>query len=104
MTSKTIEQWAIELSTGRGHTALEWANAMQRAVQRGTLAIFSLAIAPRVPMIESAEIDAWLTERNGEAEMDAPPLPANKAPKSFRQAPSPGTGHHSSRLTIGMRR
>lgn len=104
MTSRTLHDWAEELAAGRGNSPDEWANAMQRAIRRGTLAVFTLAIAPRVPMIESDEIDAWLNQRGGESELDAPPLPRNKAPASFRQAASPGTGHHAVRGTIGRRR
>lgn len=103
MNSKTIEQWAVALAAERGHSIVEWEQAMQRATARGTLGCFVESTSPRVPRILESEIRDWLTQRNGESELNAPPLPANRAPQSFRQQANPGTGHHASRLTIGMR-
>lgn len=104
MSAKTIEQWAVALASERGYSAAEWEAAMQRAIRRGTLSFYIESTAPRVPRILDTEVNDWLALRNGEAELvDSPPLPANRAPKSFRQPASPGAGHHASRLTIGMR-
>lgn len=104
MTSKTLHEWADHLTIERGHSPAEWEAAMVRAIRRGTLSFFIESTAPRIPRILESELNDWLTQRNGETELTAPqPLPLNKAPRSFRQPASPGTGHHASRLTIGMR-
>ena len=104
MSSKTLHEWAAELASERGHSVEQWEAAIQRAIQRGTLGFFIESTAPRIPRILESELNDWLTQRNGETELTAPqPLPLNKAPRSFRQPASPGTGHHASRLTIGMR-
>lgn len=104
MNSKTLHEWATELSAGRGHSPAEWETAIQRAIKRGTLSFFIESTSPRIPCILDTDIRDWLELRSGESELvDAPPLPSNRAPKSFRTPPSPGTGHHGSRLTIGMR-
>lgn len=103
MNSKTLSEWADELAAGRGHSGVEWECAMQRAIQRGTLGFFIESTAPRIPRILESELNDWLTQRNGESELDAPPLPVNRAPKSFRQPANPGAGRHGTRLTIGMR-
>ena len=103
MSAKTIEQWAVALASERGYSAAEWEAAMQRAIRRGTLSFYIESTAPRVPRILDSEINAWLNLRHGEAEIDAPPLPRNKAPASFRRAASPATGRHATRASIGRR-
>lgn len=104
MSSKTLHEWAVALAAERGHSPAEWETAMTRAIRRGTLGYFIESTAPRVPRILESELNDWLTIRNGESELvDAPPLPANKAPASFRRPASPGTGHHATRATIGRR-
>lgn len=103
MSSKTLPEWAAELASERGHSPAEWESAMVRAIRRGTLGCFVESTSPRIPRILESELNDWLTQRNGESELNAPPLPANRAPRSFRRPASPGTGHHASRLTIGMR-
>ena len=100
---RTLYEWATELACGRGHSADEWATAMQTAIRRGTLGYVLDSTAPRVPRILESELNDWLTLRHGEAELSAPALPPNRAPKSFRQPASPATGRHASRATIGRR-
>ena len=101
MSSKTLGEWAESLAAGRGHSAIEWETAMQSAIRRGTLGFFVESTAPRIPRVLESELNGWLKLRNGESELDAPPLPRNKAPASFRRPASPATGRHASRSTIG---
>lgn len=103
MNSKTLNEWATQLADERGHTAAAWESAMQSAVRRGTLSFFIESTSPRIPRILDSEINNWLKLRNGESELDAPPLTTNRAPRSFRQPASPATGHHATRATIGRR-
>ena len=103
MSSKTLSEWAESLAAARGHSPAEWEAALQAAIRRGTLGYFVESSAPRIPRILDSEINAWLKLRNGESELDPPPLPRNKAPASFRRAASPATGRHASRATIGRR-
>ena len=103
MSSKTLGEWAESLAAGRGHSPTEWETAMQSAIRRGTLSFFIESTSPRIPRILDSEITGWLKLRAGEAELDAPPLTANRAPASFRRAASPATGRHASRATIGRR-
>ena len=101
MSAKTIEQWAVALASERGYSAAEWEAAMQRAIRRGTLSFYIESTAPRIPRVLESELNGWLKLRNGESELDPPPLPANRAPASFRRPASPATGRHASRSTIG---
>ena len=56
---------------------------MQCAIRRGTLSFFIESTAPRIPRILDTEVNDWLAQRNGEAELvDSPPLPANRPPMS----------------------
>ena len=103
MNSKTLNEWATQLADERGHSPAEWETAMQSAIRRGTLSFFIESTSPRIPRILDSEINNWLKLRHGEAELDAPPPPANRAPASFRRPASPATGHHASRATIGRR-
>ena len=103
MTAKTLSEWAESLATERGHSPAEWETAMQSAIRRGTLSFFIESTSPRIPRILDSEINNWLKLRHGESELDAPPLPANRAPASFRRPASPATGHHATRATIGRR-
>ncbi len=103
MSSKTLGEWAESLAAGRGHSPAAWETAMQSAIRRGTLGYFVQSDSPRVPRVLASEITGWLKLRNGEAELDAPPLTTNRAPRSFRQPASPATGHHATRATIGRR-
>ena len=101
MSAKTIEQWAVALASERGHSPAAWETAMMSAIRRGTLGYFIESTSPRIPRILDSEINNWLKLRNGESELDPPPLPANRAPASFRRPASPATGRHASRATIG---
>lgn len=101
MSSKTLGEWAESLAAGRGHSPAAWETAMMSAIRRGTLGYFIESTSPRIPRLLDSEINAWLNLRHGEAEIDAPPLPRNKAPASFRRPASPATGRHASRATIG---
>lgn len=103
MSAKTIEQWAVALASERGYSAAEWEAAMQRAIRRGTLGFFVESTAPRIPRVLESELNGWLKLRNGESELDPPPLPANRAPASFRRPASPATGRHATRASIGRR-
>ena len=103
MSSKTLSEWAESLAAARGHSPAEWEAALQAAIRRGTLGYFIESTSPRIPRILDREINNWLKLRNGESELDPPPLPANRAPASFRRPASPATGHHATRATIGRR-
>ena len=103
MSSKTLSEWAESLAAARGHSPAAWETAMQSAIRRGTLGYFVESTTPRIPRVLDSEINNWLKLRNGAAELDPPPLPANRAPASFRRAASPATGRHASRATIGRR-
>ena len=102
--AKTLHEWATELAAGRGHSADEWEAAMVRAINRGTLGYILESTSPRVPRILDSEMNDWLTIRDGERELaEQPPLPENRAPRSFRQPANPGAGIHATRATIGLR-
>ena len=103
MNSKTLSEWAESLAAGRGHSPAEWESAMMSAIRRGTLGYFVESATPRIPRLLDSEINNWLKLRHGEAEIDAPPLPRNKAPALFRRAASPATGRHAIRASIGRR-
>ncbi len=103
MTAKTLSEWAESLATERGHSPAAWESAMMSAIRRGTLGYFVESTSPRIPRILDSEITGWLKLRNGEAELDAPPLPTNRAPASFRRPANPAQGRHATRATIGRR-